>query len=283
VSNGWERRLAARCEQVDSQLCAGIDPSPEACALLPDSSVAGLDAGARAARAELLARCIIDAVADVAVAVKFQLAWFEHAGAAGIEALGHCVAAAHDADLLVILDGKRGDVPHSACAYADAWLGHEAASGIGGDALTVNTWTGGDALEQMQEIAAARDCGLYALVHTSNPGAAGLQAVQLADGRPWWHLGAELVDSVGCGAVVPATDPHVLASARELMPRAPLLVPGLGAQGGSPSSLPDSIFEAPPVLGSASRSLLPSTPSTSLDELVAAVRARALRVYHPAG
>ena len=75
------------------------------------------------------------------------------------------------------------------------------------------------------------------LVRTSNPGAADLQEQVLASGGPVWELVARMVASLGVGAVVGATAPAALARARELMPRAPFLLPGVGAQGGDPDAL----------------------------------------------
>jgi orotidine-5'-phosphate decarboxylase len=209
---------------------------------------------------------VIEAVRDDVAAIKLQLAWFETAGAPGLRALERVLAFARRAGMLVVIDGKRGDVPHSAAAYADAWLGELAESGVGGDAMTINAAIGPDALAAMVEVAAARHCALYALLHTSNPGAASLQAAPLADGRPWWHLLAtqlaEADAAVGggvVGAVIGATQPDALRQARELLPMAPLLVPGLGAQGGAVADLaPLATPDAPATLVNASRSLLPN-------------------------
>lgn len=278
----YVERLARRAGGAVQALCAGIDPSPDATALLASPAPAGsrgavVDharraAGSdrrptRAAAMERFSGMVIEAVRDHAVAVKLQVAWFEGAGAPGLRALERAVEYARRAGLLVVLDAKRGDVPHSARAYADAWLGDEASSGICGDALTVNAAVGGDLLLVMAEVAAQRRCALYALLHTSNPGAAALQSVPTGpDDRPWWELLADTfaqVDaSVGpgvVGAVVGATRPELVERARVLLPRAPLLLPGVGAQGGAaPKARIDAA--APVELVAASRSLLPTQP-----------------------
>lgn len=217
---------------------------------------------------ERFAGMVIEAVRDEAAAVKLQLAWFETAGAPGMRALERVLAFARRADMLVVIDGKRGDVPHSARAYADAWLGERAESGVGGDALTVNAAIGADALAVMAEVAAERGCALYALLHTSNPGASEVQAAVLADGRPWWHLVAAQLAAADAaagggvvGAVLGATHADVLRQARALLPNAPLLVPGIGAQGGDVADLSLLTSDgAPTTLVNSSRSLLPSSP-----------------------
>jgi orotidine-5'-phosphate decarboxylase len=260
----YRDRLATLVEQRGgSRLCLGLDPSPSALDLVGGMGSSRADRGRAIAR---FGELVIGAAAEHAVAIKPQLAWYEAAGVDGIAALADTVAAAREAGLLVVLDGKRGDIPHSAAAYADAWLGDDAASGICGDALTVNASPGTDSLAAMAEVAHARGCDLYALVLTSNPGAEGLQGVRVttagdgdAAGQPWWQLVARAVPECGVGAVVGATQSHALPALRAALPDAPLLVPGIGAQGGSVSAL-DALDVAgtPPTLVPVSRSLLPS-------------------------
>lgn len=271
--SSFVQRLARRAADAPVALCAGVDPSPDALQLLGPLPPRALGHAARVTAAgaiERFAGLVIESVRDHAVAVKPQAAWFEAHGAPGMRALERTVAFARTAGLLVVLDAKRGDVPHTAAAYADAWLGDAATSGAGGDALTVNAAIGRDSLEAMAAIAAERHCAVFALVHTSNLGSAQLQGASLADGMPWWHLLARDVADVDAslggsvvGAVVGATRPAVLAEARGLMPDAPLLVPGIGAQGGSEQDL--SVLVAtgaasPTTLAVAARSLLPAHP-----------------------
>lgn len=259
-------RLTRACRSKRSALCVGIDPSPELLALL-DPEHSGVDStdvdqSAHAAAAERFGGHIVDAARDRAVAVKFQLAWYEYAGAPGLRALARSVTYARRAGLLVIADGKRGDIARSAAAYARAYLGTSASSGVCADALTVNAAVGADALEVFTDIARERDCCIYALAHTSNPGARQLQGALLADGRrEWWHLLCAAIASTGAGAVIGATHERALETARELLPRSPLLVPGIGAQGGAVESLAPLVAEgAPPVLVSVSRGMLPTGP-----------------------
>lgn len=227
-------RLAALVEERRSQVCLGLDPEP-------------------APADEVVSRCeqLIEATASSCVAVKLQLACFERLGGPGWEAIGRVADAARAGGLLVIADGKRGDVPVTAAAYADALFGgrsdSEAVQGIGADAATLNPLLGLDALEPLLDSAATAGAGVFCLVRTSNPGAADLFDAPTSEG-PLFERIARLVDGqaqrligacglTGVGAVVGATEPRHLGRLRELMPRAIFLVPGVGAQGGSASTL----------------------------------------------
>ncbi len=153
----------------------------------------------------------------------------------------------------MIADGKRGDVPVSARAYGQAMVGSTATpwgdvQGLGADAFTANPMIGADSLEPLVEAAERAGAGVFALVRTSNPGAADIQDLETADGPVHEKLAA-LVDSFadrlagedsslsGMGAVVGATQPRHIERLRSLMPRAILLIPGVGAQGGRPEDL----------------------------------------------
>jgi orotidine-5'-phosphate decarboxylase len=211
---------------------------------------------------------VVEQAGPACVAAKPQLACFERLGAPGWAALGRAVDAA---GLLVIADGKRGDVPVSAGAYAQALLGSTPtpwgdAEGLGADAATVNGVLGADSLEPLIDTAAERGAGLFVLVRTSNPGAADLLDLPAA-GAPLHERIAELVASLGprlqgegglsgLGAVVGATEPEHIGRLRALMPRAVFLLPGVGAQGGDAAQL-GAAFAAHPAgaLVSASRSI----------------------------
>jgi orotidine-5'-phosphate decarboxylase len=197
-------------------------------------------------------RRLIELAGPSCVACKPQLACFERLGAPGWSALADTVAAAREAGLLVIADGKRGDVPVSAAAYAQALFGATptpfgAVEGLGVDAATANPLLGRDALEPLIEAARAAGAGLFVLVRTSNPGAGDLLDLA-ADGAPLHEQIARIVDAgadrlrgsgplSGMGAVVGATEPEHLERLRELMPRAIFLLPGVGAQGGDAAAL----------------------------------------------
>jgi orotidine-5'-phosphate decarboxylase len=198
-------------------------------------------------------RALIDAVGEVCVAVKPQLARFEILGAAGWGALEAVVAHARERELLVIADGKRGDIDVTAKAYAGALLGGLSTpfgelGGLGADMITVNPLMGRDALDPFVAEARRAGAGVLVLVRTSNPGAADVEDLELRGGERVWERIAALVAELGedgigecgmsdIGAVVGATEPKHLARARELMPRATFLLPGIGAQGGSVEEL----------------------------------------------
>jgi orotidine-5'-phosphate decarboxylase len=267
-------RLAARVAERGSQIVLGIDPDPSA--LWPAAARLGHAMGddtppAVRAAAAVRAHCeaLIDAAGPACVAVKPQLARFELLGAPGREALGAVCAHAREAGLLVIADAKRGDIDVSAEAYAQAlFAGREtpfgAIEGLRVDMATVNPLMGSDALAPFVAAARASGAGVLVLVRTSNPGAADVEDLELADtltgaphegghpdghrqaggGRVWERIAA-LVNMLGgegegagesglgdVGAVVGATVPQHLSRARELMPRAVFLLPGVGAQGG---------------------------------------------------
>ncbi len=233
-------RLAAEVERKRSQLVVGLDPQRD---LLPVEL-----------RGDIARFCcgIVDAVAPHAVAVKPQLAFFEALGAAGIAAFEQVCQYAKRAGLLVIADGKRGDIGSTARAYSEAYI--EGAPPLA-DALTVNPWLGRDAVEPFLGAVRRGGVGIFILVRTSNAGG-DLQDAVLKDGRPMWHHVAELVDEWGSemagevglssvGAVVGATHPRAVAEARRLMPRSILLLPGVGAQGGQISDLARAFQSGP--------------------------------------
>ncbi len=259
--DGFGARLAAAVAQRASQVVLGLDPDPRR-----------VPGGAEGARA--FCRRAIAAAGPACVAAKLQLASFERFGTAGWEAFERVAAAAADAGLLVIADAKRGDVDVTSRAYAEAFLRPPI------DALTINPSLGGDAVAPFVEAAAASGRGLFALVRTSNPGAAELQDLPLASGGLWHEevarlvagWGAPSVDSSGLsclGAVVGATVPGRMAALRELMPHQPLLIPGVGAQGGRPEDLgPAFGGRAAGALVSASRSIIfAESPRRAAEEL----------------
>lgn len=227
----------------------GLDPDPAA--LWPGSSREPAQGSpAERAAAAVLGHCraLIDATAEACVAVKLQLACFERLGAPGWSALQAVAAHARARGLLVIADGKRGDISVSAAAYAQALLGsvdtpYGTVPGLGADLVTVNPLMGADAVEPFVSAARAAGAGVLVLVRTSNPGAADVEDLTLRGGGPLWERLAGIVDALGgpgvgeaglsdVGAVVGATAPGHLARARELMARTTFLLPGVGAQGG---------------------------------------------------
>jgi orotidine-5'-phosphate decarboxylase len=221
--------------------------------------------------------------------VKPQLACFERLGAPGWRALDQVCIAAREAGLLVVADGKRGDVPVTARAYAQALVGETetpwgAVRGLGADAFTANPLLGEDQIEVLVEAAKTAGAGIFLLVRTSNPGAARLQDATLGDRPLHEELAALVAESApelagdsglsGVGAVVGATAPQHLGRLRELMPDSVFLIPGIGAQGGKPEDLGPALARGRPasVLVAAARSIAGADdPAAAAEELRAAV------------
>jgi orotidine-5'-phosphate decarboxylase len=283
VSLAFADRLAALVDERRSQIVLGLDPDPAA--LWPGAVEAGTNTADAVVRH---CRAAIDAAGPSCVGVKPQLACFERLGAPGWAALEAVVEATHEAGLLLIADGKRGDVPVTAKAYGQALVGetpgpYGPVKGLGADAFTANPLLGRDALEPLIEAAAAAGAGVFVLVRTSNPGAAEIQ--DTPDGDPLHERLARLVDELGdpltgdsglssIGAVTGATRPDLLARLRELMPRAVFLLPGVGAQGGSVDDL-GAAFATHPAGGliAASRSIVGAHAQRGGDPAKAAAEA----------
>jgi orotidine-5'-phosphate decarboxylase len=234
-------------------------------------------------------RAAIEAAGPACVAVKPQLACFERLGPPGWAALEATRDAAREHGLMVLADGKRGDVPVTAAAYAQALVGttpgpYGDVAGLGADAFTANPLLGRDSLEPLLDAASEAGAGAFLLVNTSNPGAADLQDLDAA-GAPLHERLAELVADLGAdrigecglslvGAVCGATRPERLARLRELMPRAIFLLPGVGAQGGSADAL-GAAFTPHPAAGlvTASRSIVNAYVDRGGEPAVAAAAA----------
>jgi orotidine-5'-phosphate decarboxylase len=250
---GFGDRLARCVAERESQIVLGLDPDPNALwpgmehhgQALPDGTLAAVRA---AAAVRVHCEALIDAAGPACVAVKPQLARFEQLGAPGREALGAVCEHARAAGLLVIADAKRGDIDVTAAAYARSLFGgldtpFGGVAGLGVDMATVNPLMGSDALAPFVAAARESDSAVLVLVRTSNPGAADIEDLRLAEGGSVWERIATLADTLGregvgesslsdVGAVVGATVPEHMARARELMPSAVFLLPGVGAQGG---------------------------------------------------
>ena len=172
----------------ESQIVLGLDPDPAG--LWPGSGPESSEGSAAERAGEAVlghCRALIDATAEACVAVKLQLACFERLGVPGWGALEAVAAHARARGLLVIADGKRGDISVSAAAYAQALLSSTdtpfgAVQGLGADLVTVNPLMGADTIEPF--VSAARDTGggVLVLVRTSNPGAADIEDLELAGG-----------------------------------------------------------------------------------------------------
>ena len=212
--------LQAAWRQRDSLLCVGLDPDP---ARFPAQLQARPDA--------ILAFCraIVDATAELVCCFKPQIAYFAaHRAEDQLEALIAHIHAAHPGTP-VILDAKRGDIGSTAEQYA-----LEAFERFGADAITVNPYMGRDSVEPYL---AYPDKGVILLCRTSNPGGSDLQFLDVGGGERLFERVARLVagewnHNGNCALVVGATFPDEIARVRELTGEMPLLVPGIGAQGG---------------------------------------------------
>lgn len=308
-------RVFAATAEKGGPVVVGLDPRPE---LLPPDLIAwGRRQSSDPRQAAALAisafnRLIIDAVADIAVAVKPQLAFFEQLGWPGIRALEETMAYARERGLLVIADGKRHDIGSTAEAYARAYLGYtgargkgacggldDIASGLEADALTVSPYMGTDSLEPFLAACRERGKGIFVLVRTSNPSGAELQDLPVGMGeKPTtlaervgqlvmrWNEGMPTADGYGpVGAVVGATGPEEAARLRRQLPGVLFLVPGYGAQGAGATEAaaafaPDgrgALVNAARAIQYAWRLEHPDDPG-SADDYAAAARRAALRM-----
>ena len=240
-------RLADAVARKRSQLVVGLDPRLD---LLP-MELRGEAVLGRAAAGSAFARfCkgIVDAVGPYVVAVKPQSAFFEALGCDGFRALEEVCEYARAAGLLVLVDAKRGDIGSTSRAYAEAFLEPREDGVPLADAMTVSPFLGLDSVEPFLAASRRHGAGVFFLVRTSNAGAADVLDLALSDGRPLWNHVAEVVHEWGeplvgregmssIGAVVGATHPRAVSEARRLLPRSPLLLPGVGAQGATPADV----------------------------------------------
>src|SRR5437868_1018542 len=245
-------RVAEAVERKRSQLLVGLDPRPD---LLPVELRGDAHLGREHAAQAFARFCcgLVDAVAPYVVGVKPQLAFFEVLGADGIRAFEEVCAYARAAELLVVADGKRGDVSSTARASAAAYLEGQPPLA---DALTVNPYLGRDAVEPFLAACRRDGGGIFCVLKTSNAGSGEIQDLVLSDGRPLWHEVARLLrewgeDLVGehglssVGAVVGATHPRAIGEARRALPQSILLLPGVGAQGATPADVARAFASGP--------------------------------------
>lgn len=194
---------------------------------------------------------IIDHTYDLIPAVKPQIAMYEQFGIEGLKAFQRTVNYCKEKELIVIGDVKRGDIGSTSAAYAAGHLGKvqvgsKIYAAFDEDFVTVNPYLGSDGVKPFIDVCRQEKKGLFILVKTSNPSSGEFQD-QLVDGRPLYELVGEKVAQWGeacmgdtysyIGAVVGATYPEMGKALRRIMPKAFILVPGYGAQGGKGADL----------------------------------------------
>jgi orotidine-5'-phosphate decarboxylase len=235
------------------RLCAGIDPHP---ALLDAWGLTDSAFGL-----EKFAMTAVEALAGTVAVVKPQSAFFERHGAKGVAVLEHVLEGCRELGALVVLDVKRGDIGTTAQAYADAYL--DPTSPLAADAITASPYLGFGSLDPMIDTALAHDAGVFVLALTSNPEGPQVQHATTADGRT---VAGTVLDAVATrnaglddlgsvGAVVGAT----IGETREhLDVNGPLLVPGIGAQGGT-------LVDVRRIFGAATANVLPASSRQLLE------------------
>lgn len=175
-----------------------------------------------------LNKSVIDQTFDLVCAYKPNSAFYEGAGVSGLESLKQTIDYIHqkDPDMPVILDAKRGDIGNTNEEYAKAVFDE-----LKADALTVHPYLGKEALQPFLN---REDRGIFVLVRTSNPGAGEFQDL-IAGDKPLYQIVAEHVKAWGpnVGVVVGATYPEELKKVREIVGDMPILIPGVGSQGGN--------------------------------------------------
>jgi len=211
--NKYFQKLNDRATKAETNLCVGLDPDPNQ---LP----VGFAKDAEGVYNFLIE--MIQATAEYAVAYKPNLAFFESLGLEGIPMMAQALESVPP-EIPVILDAKRSDIGTTARHYAKAMF-----DVLKGDAVTINPLMGGDSVAPFLE---REDKGIYLLCLTSNPGAEDFETwfdlyIQIAKKASQWNL------HNNCGMVIGATKPRQLMDAWAEAPDIPLLVPGVGAQGG---------------------------------------------------
>lgn len=258
------RQRLTEVTQRRGNLCVGIDPHPGVLTAwgLPQS-VSGL---------ERCARRVVEALGETAAVFKPQAAFFEAYGSAGVAVLEQVLADIRAAGALSIVDAKRGDIGSTMEAYARAYLAE--GSPLAGDAVTLSPYLGFGSLMPALEMAVATDRGVYVLARTSNPEGAG---VQLALGQEG-SVAQEVIDAAArlnasartraIGLVIGGTHATLGCDVSDF--NGSILVPGIGAQGGSVDDLPAVFGRAcANVLPMVGRGILGAGPDTD------ALRARA--------
>jgi orotidine-5'-phosphate decarboxylase len=255
----YSERLQARIEATGSRLCVGLDPRP--------------GEGGIEAVPDFLKR-VVDETWQHAAAFKPNMAYFEAMGLRGIEILEKLLGEM-PAEVPVILDAKRSDIGETQKYYAHSYFAHWKV-----DAVTLNPFLGYDSIEPFL---GWEGKGIYLLAVTSNAGSADFQRQTLADGRSVFELVTALGERAkglptDVGYVVGLTN---AAGVLAKIPDAPLLVPGLGAQGGDLAALAAAARTAPDVIN-VSRGILYADDGSSYGERAISWAARISQAYEEA-
>ena len=251
----YTEKLTKRIEAVGGGLCVGLDPRPDRIG------------GGTVGEIGDFVRQVIEETSEYAAAYKPNVAYFEALGWQGVKQLEELLAAVPD-DIPIILDAKRGDIGETQKYYAKA-----AFESYGADAVTLNPFMGADTLEPFLEYS---DKGLYLLAVTSNPGSADIQRKQLAEdqgGESVFDLVTKMTSiRSGVGLVVGLTNASGDVLSR--IPDVPLLIPGLGAQGGDLAALSGQGRNAPNVVNVSRGVMFPSgaTPREAAADFLGRIR-----------
>ena len=233
--------LQAQLNRTGSRLCVGIDPRPE-------QHPGGVD------EVRTFVERVLEETAAYAGAFKPNAAYFEAMGVPGYQLLEDLIGRMRESGVPIILDAKRGDIgttqAHYAAAYFDRW---------DVDAVTLSPYMGFDSVEPFLQHPGK---GVYLLGVTSNPGASDVETQALSDGRQVFELVGEMAsrrpDDIGLVVGLTNASSEVLAK----IPNVPLLIPGLGAQGGDLAALAGQDRDAPTVIN-VSRGILYAEPEKS--------------------
>ena len=247
-------KLISRIKKLEAPIVVGLDPTlnfvPK---FLLDKAINEKGETLEAAADAIFEfnKAIVDAVYDLIPAVKPQIAMYEQFGIPGLMAYKKTLDYCHEKGLLVIGDAKRGDIGSTSTAYAIGHLGKVKIGSteiapIDADFLTINPYMGSDSVVPFIEECKKNDKGLFILVKTSNPSSGEFQDQKVGE-KAVYELVGKKVDEWGLdtvkegysdvGAVVGATYPEMGKVLREIMPKAYILVPGYGAQGGTAAEL----------------------------------------------
>ena len=232
-------KLVKKIRDTKSFLCLGVDPHLD---LIPNIFDLQNNSSNIITKVEKFCFSLLDSAKDLVPAIKPQIALFEQLGPDGMKLLASLCKYAQSLNFLIIMDAKRGDIGSTSQAYANAYLGEKAP--YPSDAMTINPWLGIDSLDPFFKKASETSSGLFVLVHTSNKGSKDIQEMTLTNGAKCYEHLAKLLKPIienqkgdlglsSIGIVSGATFKDESLALRKLLPSAPFLIPGYGAQGAS--------------------------------------------------